>query len=79
MSTYRLDLPDGETWTLAVESLAEARTRRDLLFPFEHVQVEESVDGAPWKLVDPGCGTCPAGDVMPDLGSACEVSCGRQK
>lgn len=76
---FRLLLSDGTTWAVTGRDVPEARRKAERYFPNEHVQVEESVDGAPWKLVDAGCGTCPAGDVMPDLGSACEVSCGRQK
>lgn len=79
MRLFRLLLSDGTSWAITAHDVKEARAKSERYFPNEHTRIEESTDGAPWRLVDTGCGTCPAGDVMPDLGSACEVSCGRQK
>lgn len=76
MRLFRLLLDDGTTWAVVGDSVGEARCKADRYFPNEHVKVEESIDGAPWKLVDAGCETCPAGDVMRGLGTACSVSCG---
>lgn len=73
---FRLALRDGTTWAITGASIGEARQKAERYFPNEHTRIEESVNGAPWRLVDPGCATCPAADVMPDLGGACEVSCG---
>lgn len=77
-AAYRLDLGDSH-WTLASETLDEARERRESLFPNLHVRIEESTDGAPWRLVDAGCPRCSSADTMRDLGNACATSCGTDR
>lgn len=77
MRLFRFVLDDNTTWAVTGHDVRAARQKAARYFPHEHVQIEESIDGGPWRLVDPGCATCPAGGVMPDLGGACEVSCGR--
>lgn len=76
---FRLRLQDETKWAVTAGNIGEARAKAERYFPHEHVQIDESIDGGPWKLADAGCATCPAGDVMLDLGSACEVSCGRRE
>lgn len=74
---FRLKLSDSTTWAVVASTIAGARMKADRYFPNEHVVIEESHGGGPWRLADAGCATCPAGEVMPDLGRACDVSCGR--
>lgn len=76
---YRLRLADGATWAIVAADLAEAQSKANVYFPNEHVTIEESHDGGPWRLADAGCSKCPAGDVMPDLGHACATSCGADR
>lgn len=73
---FRLLLRDGTTWAVTGHDVREARDKAERYFPNEHVKVQESTDGSPWRLVDAGCATCPAADVMPSLGAACATSCG---
>lgn len=73
---FRLLLDDGASWAVTASGLAEAQAKAARYFPFQHVRIEVSVDGAPWRLADAGCATCGSADAMRDLGGACDVSCG---
>lgn len=77
-SLWRLLLDDGTSWAVTAAGLAEARAKAERYFPHEHVRIEVSVDGAPWRLADAGCQRCGARDVMVGLGNACSTSCGGQ-
>ncbi len=73
---YRLLLDDGTSWAVTANGLGEARSKAERYFPHQHVRIEVSVDGAPWRLADAGCRTCGSADAMRGLGGACDVSCG---
>lgn len=83
---FRIRLGDGSTWVVTSsresfsEALAEAEAKRERAFPHDSVAVVEAwSDGSfPWKPLprEAACIRCPARDVMPDLGTACETSCG---
>jgi len=77
---FRLRLSDSTTWAVVASTIAGARIKAEKYFPHEHVQIEESRDGGPWRLADAGCATCSPEqrEILSNLGDYCEDSCGRR-